>query len=192
MRIMIKALPLAFLVSAIPLSAEVPVADLTSAITSQLGAWAGKLEYRDYQADKWFGIPLSVKIADGGDGVTQIRTSDFDDGPRAGIVRITTITMMDKDGTTEHVATFRKGRKPDLSSAALTLDRATDATHWTLIANSISTDANRPARIRVTTIRDGDEMSSMKEVDFTDDAVETWLQRNRTVLRRVDLHSGSD
>jgi hypothetical protein len=185
MRLTSRVLQLILMVAPSPVVAEAPAIGLPIAIASQLGDWEGKLEYRDYQADKWFGIPVEVKVADGGDGVTQIRTSDFDDGPRVGIVRITTVTMMDKDGVTEHAATFRKGRKPDLSGSMLTLKQATDATHWTLVSSSLATDANRPARIRITTTRDGDAMSTMKEVDFTDDATETWLERNRTVLTKV-------
>ncbi len=185
MHLKYRALQLILMVAPSPVVAEAPAIDLPTAIASQLGVWEGKLEYRDYQADKWFGIPVKVKIVDGGDGVTQIRTSDFDDGPRVGIVRITTVSMMDKDGMTEHAATFRKGRKPDLSTATLTIAQTSDATHWTLVSNSVATDANRPARIRVTTIRNGDAMTTMKEVDFTDDSTETWLQRNRTVLTKV-------
>ena len=56
-------------------------------IASQVGEWTGKLEYRDYQADRWFGLPMRVSVTDGGDGVTQIRVADFDDGPRVGVVR---------------------------------------------------------------------------------------------------------
>ena len=54
--------------------------DLAAARASQVGSWTGKLEYRDYQADKWFGLPVAVTVSDGGDGVTQLRVADFDDG----------------------------------------------------------------------------------------------------------------
>ena len=64
-----------------------PAAPVTVPLTvatarqSLVGEWRGKLEYRDYQADKWFGLPVEVSVRDGGDGVTMIRTADFDDGP---------------------------------------------------------------------------------------------------------------
>ena len=159
--------------------------DLAAARASQVGSWTGKLEYRDYQADKWFGLPVAVTISDGGDGVTQIRVADFDDGPRVGNVRITSVSMLGKDGATEFTATFRKGRDPELDKAQLTLANATDAAHWTIQSEETGTDDDRPARIRVTTTRDGDAMTSLKEVDFTDDTKAEWIQRNRQTLTRV-------
>ena len=90
------------------------------------------------------------------------------------------------DGASETTANFRKGRKPELATATLALDRASrDATHWTLVETETATDDNRPAILRVTTVRDGDAVVALKEVDFTDDQTATWLTRNRTTLRRV-------
>lgn len=159
--------------------------DLAAARASQVGSWVGRLEYRDYQADKWFGLPVAVTISDGGDGVTQIRVADFDDGPRVGNVRITSVSMLGKDGATEFTATFRKGRDPGLDKAQLTLANATDATNWTILSEETGTDDDRPARIRVTTTRAGDTMTSLKEIDFTDDAKAEWIQRNRQTLTRA-------
>jgi len=181
--IRIAAASLAFI--ATPLAAAAPAIDLSTALASQAGNWTGSLDYRDYQADKWFGLPVKVSISDGGDGVTQLRVADFDDGPRVGNVRITTVTMLAKDGSTEHTATFRKGRDPELARATLSLVNAIDVMHWTIVATSDATDDDRPARIRVTTVRDGDSLTALKEVDFTDDAGETWLTRNRSVLRSI-------
>lgn len=159
--------------------------DLAAARASTVGRWSGKLEYRDYQADKWFGLPVAVTVSDGGDGVTQVRVADFDDGPRVGNVRITGVSMLGKDGTTEFTATFRKGRDAELIKRQLTLARAADAAHWTIVSEEQSTDDDRPARIRVTTTRDGDTLTALKEVDFTDDDKAEWLQRNRETLTRA-------
>lgn len=166
-------------------AAEPPPIALGAARDAQVGRWEGKLEYRDYQADKWFGLPVKVTVRDGGDGVTQIRVADFDDGPTAGIVRITSVAMLGKDGTTEYTGTFRKGRAAELGSAQLALAAGADAAHWTLVSTESGSDDDRPARIRVTTTRDGDTLVALKEVDFADDAGETWLVRNRETLRRV-------
>src|SRR4051812_49883994 len=106
--------------------------DIATARSSLIGRWQGKLEYRDYQADKWFGLPVKVEVRDGGDGVTLVRTADYDDGPKTGNVRITTVSMLAADGTHESSATFRKGREVELETAALALTAARDATHWTL------------------------------------------------------------
>src|SRR4051794_2519895 len=154
--------------------------DIPTARWSLIGRWQGKLEYRDYQADKWFGLPVKVEVRDGGDGVTLIRTADYDDGPKTGNVRITTVSMLAKDGIHESSATFRKGREPELETAALALTAARDATHWTLVETVAGKDDDRPATIRLTTTRDGASLVTLKEVDFTDDANAEWLTRNRT------------
>ena len=169
-----------------PSPTPITVAPVTVAAARQslVGQWQGKLEYRDYQADKWFGLPVEVSVRDGGDGVTLIRTADFDDGPQTGIVRITSVSML--DGAAETTATFRKARKPELSTATLALGAASkDSTHWTLIETATATDNNRPATLRLTTVRDGGKMVTLKEVDFTDDTKAEWLVRNRTTLERV-------
>lgn len=158
---------------------------LSDALQSQLGEWSGSLEYRDYSADRWFGLPVKVSIRDGGDGVTQVRVADFDDGPKVGNVRITTISMLGDDRVTEYSSSFRKGQVPEVSRTRLTLSRATDASHWTIISEAEDRDDDRPARIRTTLIRDGDRMTSLKEVDFSDDKSDTWLQRNRQTLTRI-------
>ena len=166
--------------------APLPVAPLTVATARQslVGHWTGQLEYRDYQADKWFGLPVKIEVRDGGDGVTLIRTADFDDGPKTGIVRITSVSML--DGAAETTATFRKARKPELGTTTLALSPASrDAIHWTLVETETGTDDNRPATIRLTTVRDGGKLVTLKEVDFTDDTKAEWLVRNRTTLERV-------
>jgi len=178
---------IAFLAAAALAAPAAPVTvplTVSTARQSLVGEWRGKLEYRDYQADKWFGLPVKVSVRDGGDGVTLIRTADFDDGPKTGIVRITSVSLL--DGASETTATFRKGRKPELATAALALGSASkDATLWTLIETAIATDDNRPATIRLTTVRDGGKLVTLKEVDFSDDAKAEWLVRNRTTLERA-------
>jgi hypothetical protein len=181
---MIKAAALFFCALAAPAGAQ-PAIGLAEVIASQVGHWQGRLEYRDYQSNKWEGIPVTVEILDGGDSVTQIRTADFDDGPRVGNVRITTISMLGQDGKTEYSTAFRKGRMPELSTVQLTLNDARDALHWSIIAAETATDDDRPAVIRTTLTRDGDHLTSLKEVDFSDDAQTEWLARNRTILDRV-------
>lgn len=183
-------IPLTLALVATGLVAETPAITLAQARDSQVGRWEGKLEYRDYQADEWFGLPVKVEVRDGGDGVTQLRVADFDDGPQTGIVRITSVSMLlpkasDSDGLTEYTATFRKGRAAELGSAQLALTAGADAAHWVLVSTETARDDDRPARIRVTMTRDGDTLVALKEVDFSDDAQEAWLVRNRETLRRV-------
>ena len=159
-----------------------PAPDISAARASLVGRWQGKLEYRDYQADKWFGLPVKVEVRDGGDSVTLIRTADYDDGPKTGNVRITTVSMLAADGSHESSATFRKGKTVEVETAALKLTAAKDATHWTMTETVTGTDDDRPATIRLTTTRDGGSLVTLKEVDFSGDAKAEWLTRNRTTL----------
>ncbi len=154
----------------------------TTIRAAMVGQWKGQLEYRDYQADKWFGLPVQVSIELMRDGLTLIRHADFDDGPKTGIVTITSIGLLDPATATEQTATFRKGRTADLIKTALRLTRADALDRWTLVETRDGTDDNRPARIRETTTRDGATMVTLKEVDFLDDAGAAWLTRNRTTL----------
>jgi hypothetical protein len=153
------------------------------------GKWEGKLEYLDYQANEWFGIPVALECDAIKDRMTLVRKASFDDGS-AGTVYITSVSMLSPDSTTEYVASFRADRPAEMSSLSIRLVEANaenprDATHWTVIVESDSKDDNRPARIRETTTRNGDDLMSLKEVNFSDDGKDEWLQRNRTVLKKV-------
>ena len=60
--------------------------------TTLAGCWTGVLQYRDYQSDRLFDIPLSTKIRAIADGHTFVRESRFDDGPRRQVY-ITALTQ---------------------------------------------------------------------------------------------------
>ncbi len=167
-------------------AAAPPVVDISTARASLAGSWSGSLEYLDYSANKWFGIPVKTLIEDQGDGATMIRKSQFDDGPKVGIVQITTVELFDQAKGAVTTATFRKGRSAELTSYTVRLDGAAkDATHWTIVEETKSSDDNRPAVLRLTTVRDGDALETLKEVDFLDDGKSEWLKRNRTRLTLV-------
>jgi hypothetical protein len=177
---------LAAAAGALALAAAAPPAlTITDARAATAGTWRGELQYRDYQSDRWVGIPVSVTIEPVGDGVTLLRRAVFDDGPARGAVYITSLAMLGADGVTEYTTGFRAGREPEIDSARLQVTEALDAAHWSLVATRTGTDDDRPARIRETTTREGDRLTTLKEVDFTDDSTETWLQRNRTVLTKA-------
>jgi hypothetical protein len=162
---------------------RVTIADARASLT---GAWEGKLEYRDYSADRWFGIPVKTRIEDQGDGATIIRKSDFDDGPAVGNVRITSVELFDAKAGTVSVGTFRKGRAVEVTSYSVRLEGSpVQPTAWVMVEEADGRDDNRPARIRLTTTRDGAALETVKMVDFLDDEKSEWLTRNRTRLTRV-------
>ncbi len=160
--------------------------DVSLARASMQGRWEGSLEYLDYSADKWFGIPVKTQIEDQGDKATMLRKSDFDDGPVTGMVRITSVELFDAAKSSVSVGTFRKGRAAEIMTYTVRMEGvAKDATHWTIVEETQSKDNNRPAMLRLTTTRDGDKVETLKQVDFTDDTVVEWLTRNRTRLTRI-------
>ena len=176
------------LFAAAPIAAEEPAAPpptLAEARASTAGSWRGELQYRDYQSNEWVGIPVTVTTEPVGDGVTLVRRAVFDDGPRRGAVYITSVEMLAKDGAKEFSTSFRAGNEPEIGRFTLALAEARDAEHWTIVATAQGTDDDRPAMIRETTMRDGGRLTTLKEVDFTDDADDDWLPRNRTLLERV-------
>jgi hypothetical protein len=181
----IKIAFIALALYAIPARAE-PAIDIGIARASLVGSWEGQLEYLDYSADKWFGIPVMTSIEDGGDGATMIRKSDFDDGPKVGNVRITSIELFDAATQTMSVGTFRKGKQADISNYSMRFEGTpADATHWTIVEETSGMDDNRPATLRTTTTRDGDHIIAVKQVDFQDDDKAEWMVRNRTRLTRL-------
>ncbi|MEQ1539910.1 MAG: hypothetical protein ABL928_13370 [Sphingorhabdus sp.] len=162
-----------------------PALTVAQARASLAGEWKAELQYRDYQSGKWQGIPFKTSIAIVGDGLTQIRTSAYDDGPKVGTVWITSVSLLAKDGTTEYSGTYRAGRPAEHEEAKLRLEAGTDAAHWVLVSEVEGRDDDRPARIREVTTRAGDRVTTEKQVDFADDAKDEWLVRNRMVLVRV-------
>ena len=184
MRVIASLLILA--AAAAPAFAQPASVDIAAARTAMTGTWSGKLEYLDYGANKWFGIPVKTQIEDQGDGVTMIRKSDFDDGPKVGNVRITTIELFDPAAATVTAGTYRKGRSVDIFTYAVRFDGTpADATHWTMVEEALGKDDDRPAILRLTTTRDGDSIETVKQIDFQDDDKAEWITRNRTRLSRI-------
>ncbi len=160
--------------------------DVAAARASLSGKWEGTLEYLDYSANEWFGIPVKTSIEDQGDKATTIRRSDFDDGPTVGNVRITSVELFDAAAGTVATGTFRKGREASITTYAVRIEgQSQDPLRWTLIAEVEAQDNNRPAMLRETTVRDGNIVETLKQVDFLDDDKQEWISRNRTKLKRV-------
>jgi hypothetical protein len=179
-------MPLLIMIFPLTAMAEPMPVDVTSARASLAGKWEGSLEYLDYSANKWFGIPVKTLIEDQGDGATTIRKSDFDDGPKVGNVRITSVELYDVAASTVTGGTFRKGRAVEVYTYKVRMEgKPVDATHWTMVEETLGKDNDRPATLRLTTTRDGDKVETLKQVDFQDDDKEEWITRNRTKLTRI-------
>ncbi len=156
-----------------------------SALASTAGAWQGKLEYRDYQSNQWFGLPMKVTIMAQPDGVTMVRTAEYDDGPQTGLVWITTVEQLDPVRALINYSQFRKGREPDGGTGKITRFVSQGPLQWTLVIEERRRDGDGFAMVRETTMRDGDVMVALKEVDPEGDDTSEWVPRNRTTLTRV-------
>lgn len=120
------------------------------------------------------------------DNVTTVRTANFDDGPETGIVTITTVTLVDAASLTLEYAIFRRNRKADVGSSRIVdVVQGADLSHWSIVTVETRKDGNEVAQVRETTTRDGDLLTTLKEVNPTRDNKEVWLPRNRSVLRRT-------
>ena len=81
--------------SMMTLIAAGPVPDAAALHAGLAGRWTGSLGYRDYQTDKMSEIAVKTEIRALPDGVTVLRISEFDDGPKVGAVFITTASLHD-------------------------------------------------------------------------------------------------
>ncbi len=157
-----------------------------SLLAQTAGRWQGELQYRDYQSNTWQGLPMSVTIATQPDQVTTVRTAQYDDGPKTGIVTITTVNSVDPAASTISYASFRRARATDVGVEKIVkVEQGADASHWTIVTTETRKDGDQIAEVRETTTRDGDAMTMLKEVNPLDDKQDEWLPRNRSVLRRI-------
>lgn len=169
------------LLAAITIAAATPTpAQLQAGLA---GKWTGALGYRDYQTDKLEEIPVATEFRSVGDGVTIIGVSTYDDGPRVGLVYITSVQQFAGDKAT--TATARKGRTMELATDAVAVTRYVDDTHWTIVASRDGTDDDKPARLRTTETRDGDSLLSIKEVLPASASDGKYVYRNQRRLTRV-------
>ncbi len=180
------------LCSALPLAAlaaqgaepALPAAPPTANALEQglAGHWTGALEYRDYQNDRRFQLPMQVQLQLGADGATLTRVARFDDGPQTGAVYITTVSLYDRSGQRVSSATFRKGRDVETVTEDCRVRQHSGAQHWTVVCQRQGTDDRQPADIRITQTRKGRELTAVKEVKRLDQPDSTWVFRNQSVL----------
>lgn len=152
---------------------------------SLAGHWRGALEYRDYQSNRKFELPMDTRISTGPDNATLTRLTAFDDGPQTGTVYITSVSLFDVSGSKVTHATFRKGRAVESWTEEARVTAWQDATHWTLVYQYTGTDDNKPAEIRATQSRDGDVLTTLKEVRPVGAPDSAFVFRNQTRLLRV-------
>jgi hypothetical protein len=166
-----------------PVRAEEARPTATTLRAGLSGAWAGALGYRDDQTNKLTELSVETRIDSVADGLTQVRTSRFDEGPGRKPVWITTVSLDDPKSGTVTSATFRAGSKVETETEAVEVAQYASPTSWTLIYRQTGSDNDKPADIRVTETRTGNALLSVKEVSPV--GAGTWSFRNQTRLTRV-------
>lgn len=167
---------------AAPAAAQQGLPPAREFLASLAGRWEGALQYRDYQNNKLYEIPVKTTVSVTPDRGTVIQLSDFTDPGRQVYVVSTAIT--DDRGTRE-IATFRAGRGMSTSKQSVRVQRAEGPEDWTIIVEETGEDDNKPANIRETWTRKGAELTTLKEVDFLADPAVRWEYRNGTRATRM-------
>jgi len=156
--------------------------DLQAGLT---GRWSGALGYRDYKTNKLFELPVTSEIQVLPDRATVIRISAFDDGPKAGVVFITSASLYDPAKSSVTTVTFRKGRPVEESTDTVKTITYADPTHWVVEYSADGSDDDKPALLRTTETRDGDTVLTVKEVMPKAEMSKGWRFRNQTRLSKV-------
>ncbi len=149
------------------------------------GGWRGALEYRDYQSNDTFQLPMDTHVTLGKDGATLTRLSTFDDGPVTGLVYITTVSLFDDAGARVTHAVFRKGRAVEVWTDEAKVLRYTDDSDWSVVYQHAGTDGDAKADIRVTQTLANGELLAVKEVKPLDAPDSAFVFRNQVRLKRI-------
>jgi len=169
----------------LPISYEAEAASTPAELVLPLaGHWEGALGYRDYQTDKLFELPVKTVIENVPDGATQVRTSVYDEGARQKPVWIISLVQWGNDGSVT-TASLRAGREPETFTERADMASYLGPEQWTIVYRRTGLDDDKPAEIRVTDTRSGDELLSIKEVRPTGGANLPWRFRNQTRLKRL-------
>jgi hypothetical protein len=149
------------------------------------GRWTGALGYRDYKTNKLFELAVTTDIQVLPDKATVIRISAFDDGPKTGLVYITSASLYDPAKSSVSAVSFRKGQPAEVSTDTVRTVTYTDPTHWVVQYSADGSDDNKPALLRTTETRDGDNVLMVKEVMPKAATAKGWQFRNQTRLSKV-------
>ena len=168
------------------LIAPVAAADeqVLEALRSTVGSWEGELYYLDYQSGQRFGIPMAAKIESTPDGATVVRHLTWTDP--GNLVHAVVLSTVDRDSGELVEAFFREG-KGEYMRYETTRTEIESAVKWTIEYEHNGTDDGRPARIRHTTERNGDRLTSRKSVRFLDDDSGEFFERNGSELNLVEV-----
>jgi hypothetical protein len=150
--------------------------DAAAILTASAGTWNGTLYYLDYQSGQRFGIPIQIDAEVTPDRATLIRKLTFTDpGAQVHAVSLSTV---DRDSGELVEAFFREGKGEWLRST-ITEAMFESSENWRIVYEQEGRDNDQPATIRHTIERDGNSMTTQKEVRFMEEG-SAFLLRNST------------
>jgi len=152
------------LLGAAPVLAADTLPDAASLVAGLGGRWTGTLSYRDYSSNAQVQLPMVSEIVALADGATVISINRFADGPKAGIVTATDVSLFDNAASSVTSAAFRRGKAVSSETSTTQVARYSDRLHWTIIYTHDGSDNGQPALIRLTQSRDGNALTARNEV----------------------------
>ncbi len=176
----ILAVALLLLIAPLAFASE----QVMEALKSTIGSWEGELYYLDYQSGQRFGIPMRAEVEATPDGATLIRNLTWTDP--GNLVYAVVLSTIDRD-TGELVEAYFRNGKAEYLRYDMARANIESTTKWKIEFEQDGTDANRPARIRITTERDGSRLTGKKSVRFLDDPDGEFFERNGSDLRLVEV-----
>ena len=138
------------------------------------GCWSGVLNYVDAQSNQDYNFPLFTQIQSIDDGHTFLRKTKFYEGPKRGVVYLTTLTMFNLDGDQVESTGYRLGHGAETAKSVLTLSSFKDITHWSETYSTQMNDGGSVADIQVTVARDSAELKTVKLIRMPNNALEQW------------------
>lgn len=114
---------------------------------------------------------------------TVTRLSAFDDGPKTGMVFITTVSLFDATGTRSTLSTFRKGRAVDTWTETVAVKSLTDLQHGATYSRT-GRAGDKLADIRLSVTRKGDELLGVKEAKESNAPDSSFANRTQTRLKK--------
>lgn len=174
----------ALAVALLPAGVSAQPLTVAQARASLIGRWAGELDADPGNPGsasmRW---PMATEITDAGDGATLIERQVIRRVPGDGGRLVTIVSMLDRDGATEHRSQLSMGTPPEHTTLTLSLASARDAAHWTLLGVEDYVHQGRALQSRTRTVRNGDTLVIEFEVDPAGE--EPAFGQTRWTLRRA-------
>lgn len=150
---------------------------------SLVGCWAGELQYRDYQSNRVFELPVKTVIERIGDGHTFVRKSSFMDGHKK-TVYITSLTQFSEAGDNVQSVGSRINNPMEVSSDSVTVRSYSDDGNWQEEYQRTDIDGSERSNIKTIVTLNADALTAERLVKKDGLPDTSYVFRNKTVLHK--------